>query len=125
MLKRTARLALVVTMVLLVAGCVARRPIVGRDISAEQVREIYPGSTRQYEVVGWFGSPDRVLHHPDGTQDYQYSYTGWQDRKLELFLYSRTTTEKEHKRLSIRMRDGVVIQVRYTNSANAQQNFSR
>jgi outer membrane protein assembly factor BamE (lipoprotein component of BamABCDE complex) len=125
MLRRTARLAFVLTTVLLAAGCVTRRPIVGRDISAEHVREIYPGSTRQHEVVAWFGAPDRVVHQPDGTQDYQYSYTGWQDRRLELLVYSRTTTEKEHKSLSIRMQDGVVIQVRYTNSANAQQNLSR
>jgi len=125
MTKKIVRLALVMMAALLAVGCMTRRPIVGRDIFAERVREILPGSTTHYEIVEWFGPPDGVLHYPDGSQEYRYSYTGWQDRRLELLVYSHTTTEKEHKSLSIHVQNGVVARVRYSNSANPRENLSR
>lgn len=125
MTKEIARLALVMMMALLAVACVTRRPIVGRDIFADRVREIQPGSTTNYEIVESFGPPDGVLHYPDGSQEYRYSYTGWQDRRLELLLYSHTTTEKEHKSLSIHVQNGVVAKVRYSNSANPRENLTR
>lgn len=124
-MRNTLRFGLLAATALLAAACVTHRPIVGRDIPAERVQEIYPGVTAQHEIVEWFGVPDSVLYYPDGSQDYRYSYTGWQDRRLELLVYSRTTTEKEHKSLSIRLRDGLVVHVSFTNSADARENLSR
>jgi hypothetical protein len=125
MTKEITRLVLVMMMALLAVACVTRRPIVGRDIFADRVREIQPGSTTNYEIVEWFGPPDGVLHYPDGSQEYRYSYTGWQDRRLELLVYSHTTTEKEYKSLSIQVQNGVVTKVRYSNSANPRENLTR
>jgi len=125
MTKSISRLLLIAMTALLAAACVARRPIVGRDIAPDRVREVRPGTTAQSEVMEWFGPPDSLLHYPDGTQEYRYSYTGWQDRKLGLLVYSRTTTEKEYKSLSIRLKGGLVTRVAYTNSANPKENFSR
>lgn len=123
-MSKILRFGMIVT-ALLLAACVTRRPIVGRDIAADRVRDIHPGLTTRQEIVEWFGAPDSVLHYPDGGQDYRYSYTGWEDRSVELLVYSHRSTEKEHKSLSIRLRDGVVAHVRFTNSANARENLSR
>ncbi len=125
MTKEIARLALLMMTALLAVACVTKRPIVGRDIFAERVREIQPGSTTHQEIVEWFGPPDGVLHYPDGSQEYRYSYTGWQDRRLELLVYSHTTTEKEHKSLSIHVQNGVVARMRYSNSANPRENLTQ
>jgi len=125
MTKEIARLALLMMTALLAVACVTKRPIVGRDIFAERVREIQPGSTTHQEIVEWFGPPDGVLHYPDGSQEYRYSYTGWQDRRLELLVYSHTATEKEHKSLSIHVQSGLVTRVRYSNSANPRENLTQ
>lgn len=108
-----------------VMGCVSQRPIVGRDIPAGRARDIVAQQTTQQEVVEWFGLPDSLLQFPDGSQEYRYSYTGWLDRKVNMLLYSRTTTEKEYKNLSIRLQDGIVTRVTFTNTAKPKDNFSR
>ncbi len=110
---------------LLLGGCTAHRPIVGRDISTDHVRTIVPQMTTDREVVQWFGTPDSLLHYPDGSQEYRYSYTGWVDHRVPFLVYTRTTTEKEHKSLTVRVQEGVVTGMTYTNTAQPGDNVTR
>jgi type IV pilus biogenesis protein CpaD/CtpE len=110
---------------LLALGCVARRPIAGRNVPAERVREIVPQTTTEREIVERFGAPDSVLTYPDGSKEFRYSYTGWRDRTVNLLVYSRTTTEKEHKSLSVRLQNGIVTRVAYMNTANPGESISK
>lgn len=119
--RRTAA----VVAIFLVLGCTSHRPIVGRDIAVDRVRDIIPQQTTERMIMEWFGAPDSLLHFPDGSQEYRYSYTGWLDREVNLLVYSRTTTEKEHKNLSIRARDGIITRVTFTNTARPKENLSR
>ncbi len=108
------------------AACgVSRRPIVGRDIAVERVRVIVPNETTVREVVDWFGTPDAVLHYPDGSEEYRYSYTGWVDRRVGVPGAARTTTDKEHESLSMRIENGRVTRLHYVNTANPEDNLSR
>ena len=119
------RIALAVGAAIVLVGCVSHRPIRGRDLSTESVREIVVHRTTDEEVLDIFGQPESILEYPDGTQEFRYSYTGWVDRRVNVLIRDRTHTEKEFKRLSIRFRDGVVAQVTYTNTADPSENISR
>lgn len=119
------RLATVLLLLVMMQGCVTRRPIVGRDIPLERVEAIEPGATTDKDLVEAFGPPDAVLHYPDESQEYRYSYTGWKDRKTSFLLFSRTRTEKEHKNLFVRLHAGVVTGVSYQDALNPQKSFSR
>ena len=110
---------------LLAAGCVARRAIVGRDIERDRVKAIRPRVTTTSDIIEWFGTPDSVLHYPDGSRQFRYSYTGWRDRTVHLVLYTRSRTEKEFKNLLIRTQDGVVTQFTYSDSNRPRDNIAR
>jgi hypothetical protein len=111
---------------LVAAACsVNRRPIAGRDIAVERVRAIVPNETTAREVTDWFGPPDAVLHYPNGSEEYRYSYTGWIDRKVGVPGTARTHTDKEHESLTVRVENGRVTGLRYVNTANPEDNLSR
>jgi hypothetical protein len=114
-----------VVVVVLAPGCAARRPINGRDIGKDQVRAIVPYETTEQEILDWFGRPTSLLRYPDGSKEYAYKYTGWIDRRVNLLVHSRTTTTKEHKKLSVRLDEGRVTGFVYTNSAAPGENVMK
>jgi hypothetical protein len=109
-----------------VLGCgITRRPIAGRDLPAAEIARLVPEETTRDEVLQAFGEPESLLEYPDGSQELRYSYTGLVDHHVNVVVYSRTRTEKEFKQLFVRVREGIVTEVTYTNTADPGENVFR
>jgi predicted small secreted protein len=123
--RRVRAVAVLVMVAVCTTACVTRRPIAGRDIAATRVRDIVPHETTRDDVIEWFGAPDSVIQYPDGSEEYRYSYIGFRDRRTALSLYAKTTTQKEHKSLAVRLHGGVVIGASYANTARPRENVTK
>jgi len=110
----------------LALGCFTqRRPISGHDIDPRQVDEIVPNVTTKDQLIARFGKPDEVNEKPGGREELVYRYQGKVQKTTELIVFSKTTTDTERKNLRVLVRNGVVVETSYTNSANPAENRSK
>ena len=69
----------------------SHRGVRGRNLDAESVSAIVPGTTKKQEIVQRFGEPDAKTTNPDGTEQYSYEYTGYVETTNEKVVYAKKT----------------------------------
>jgi outer membrane protein OmpA-like peptidoglycan-associated protein len=98
------------------------QPIKGRDIDAQSVSTIVPGTTTKQEIVQRFGEPDAQTTNPDGKEQYTYEYSGYVKTIDEKGVYEKDVMKGEKKRLRVVFAGDVVNAYFYTNANAPQEN---
>jgi outer membrane protein OmpA-like peptidoglycan-associated protein len=102
----------------------SHRGVRGRNLDAESVSAIVPGTTKKQEIVQRFGEPDAKTTNPDGTEQYSYEYTGYVETTNEKVVYAKKTFKDEKKRLRVVFTGDVVTSFAYTNAYAPDENRS-
>lgn len=61
LLHSPLRIILLLSLFLLLSGCVVGRYYEGPQISPEKIRESKPGITTKQEIISWFGPPQNYI----------------------------------------------------------------
>ena len=61
LLRSPFPIIVILSLILLVSGCVVGRDYEGPQISPEKIREIKPGITTREEIISWFGPPQNYI----------------------------------------------------------------
>jgi hypothetical protein len=117
LLRSPFPIIVILSLILLVSGCVVGRYYEGPQISPEKIGEIKPGITTKQEIISWFGPPqnyisptvfNEILREMDVTREpltnypfanilsYQYNRGNIQAIVLVLFNFVEAKVKSDH-----------------------------
>lgn len=120
MTKRTFLLLSVLLLsVFTLTGCATTRNIQGKPIMSSNVNKIINGTTTESQIVSMFGPPYSIEKNPlapgEATYKYRFYYHKYVHLGNEIL---RSSTRKYREKLSITIKNGIVIAHSFTMRGN-------
>jgi hypothetical protein len=88
----------------------------GFDFPSENVKKIMIGKTTSNELIQMFGGPLSKYDVSENEEQWTYSYSTGNKYEVRGFLTDKAQSTSRRKTLSIRLKNGTVANISYTES---------